>query len=417
MAPKRRTRARIEESESREDGEIRDNPTGMERMMQMFTQTLQHTQERFATMLQEQRGQGREPHNPRANQGDPWVEQMSRLGLQRFEGSSDPTVCKRWLKKIKSTFSTLNVPPADWVRLAVYHLDGEAEEWWEKAAELEFDGKPLMTISWSEFTTSFNKEYFPTEVSIVLQRQFWDLKQGNRTVEEYATEFRRLECFVPAFDSEEARADRFVMGLREGLRSRLILGDCSDLKTVTLRAIRVQQDFDAVQDRRGKSKPPTQAVPVNYRPPYSSGSSSSGKRRKLQSGQFQSGSSGTGSAGSSRGSVNIRTCYTCGQPGHIATQCAYRNQGMVPVQNQGPAMMQNQSSALMQNQGSMMMRNPRPTTVTCYNCGKAGHVQKQCPEPPKRAGNVPRNPGKGRIFSILSPDVGPSADDVIEGKP
>ena len=53
--------------------------------------------------------------------------------------------------------------------------------------------------------------------------------------------------------------------------------------------------------------------------------------------------------------------------------------------------------------------------VRCYNFGKLGHNQKTYLELSKPVGDVPRQPTRGRVFSIAAPDAG-SIRDVVEGK-
>lgn len=401
MAPRWRSRPASQTSGNQEEGIARSHPTEhipiqeeigttqhlteTERLAQLFTQNLQETRDQFAELLTAHQGRGETSAPHRALLGDPWVYQMERMGQLRFEGSDDPMRNRKWLKEIENTFETLCVPMTDWVRLAVYHLRGDADEWWRKTKELEFEGRPTSTIEWSRFTASFNKEYFPIGARLALQREFWELEQGSKSVEEYAAEFRKLEVFASSFDCEEARTDRFVSGLRDGLRSRIILGECKELRTVIMRAIRIEKDFAKIQDRKGKTRTFTKTPQAEYRPPYSSGSSGSDKKRKFQSGSYYRGSSGgNSSVGSDRGSVNMRTCYNCGRPGHLAPQCRFQGQ--------------------------------KPVTVRCYNCGKPGHMQRQCPEPPKKAGDASVPPSKGRVFTITTPDAGMSGGNVVEGK-
>ena len=53
--------------------------------------------------------------------------------------------------------------------------------------------------------------------------------------------------------------------------------------------------------------------------------------------------------------------------------------------------------------------------VVCYNCGKPGQIQRNCPNPPIRARDAPYQPTTRRMFTIAAPDVG-SLGDVVEGK-
>lgn len=167
---------------------IRVPTDGMERIVHMFQQTIQEQQELFRTTLSRAIPRG----DPvRTGRGDPWLEQLDRFGMERFEGGNDPVQCSNWVKRMKRALSAVKPPEEEWVRLATNYLRGKAEDWWEKTLDLEFGDKRLTEISWGQFVDVFNKQYFPEGVRLALELEFGRLTQGNRTVEDYASEFYR----------------------------------------------------------------------------------------------------------------------------------------------------------------------------------------------------------------------------------
>ena len=87
------------------------------------------------------------PPPPVIQQGrDPWLAQMKDSGLQRFDGRGDVLMGRRWMKKLRKTFSAIRVPETERVRLAIYHLEGEAEDWWDRANSMEFRGRDVDDI-------------------------------------------------------------------------------------------------------------------------------------------------------------------------------------------------------------------------------------------------------------------------------
>ena len=55
-----------------------------------------------------------------------------------------------------------------------------------------------------------------------MQTSFLELKQGDRSVEEYDLEFNMLARFSPAYvSSDELKVEQFVAGLRDGLKENV----------------------------------------------------------------------------------------------------------------------------------------------------------------------------------------------------
>ena len=165
---------------------------------------------------------------------------------------------------------------------------------------------------------------------------------------------------------------------------------CQTLSDVVDLAARFEDDYkqNLEGEPKGKGK---MLTPHSFSSgtPSSTSTESSGWKRKAGPASHgrrsfaKGGSAGFNQSRSSGSSWGEKTCFGCGQPGHIRAQCPHQ------VQSQN--------------------------TGVCYNCGKAGHLQKDCPEPSKKAGDAPRQPTKGRMFTISALDAGPS-EDVVEGK-
>ncbi|GKV35906.1 hypothetical protein SLEP1_g44108 [Rubroshorea leprosula] len=90
-------------------------------------------------------------------------------------------------------------------------LTGEALTWWESYLKLH-QGEPELS-TWDGFKKMFMQEYIPDSKRCELQREFVDLKQGSRTVEQY----KKFDCYLPFVGSqvgdEQGKADRFLWGL------------------------------------------------------------------------------------------------------------------------------------------------------------------------------------------------------------
>lgn len=355
--------------------EVRVPMSEVERIVHMFRQTIQEQQEVFSAAIGRTVVRG-EP--ARMGRGDPWLEQLDRFGVEKFEGSNDPILCSNWVKRMRRALIAVKPPEEEWVRLAINFLRGKAEDWWEKTMDLEFGEKRLTEIPWASFMEVFNKQYFPEGVRLALELEFGRLQQGERSVNEYAAEFYRLEEFGSKWNSEASRANRFVEGLRPRLKSVMLYGGCSELREVVLRAVRIEQDLQEGTQRNQKIREYPNPI-AEAKPNYSTGPNYVDKRRKTQPGSFRSNMTNNSSTGSANQSVQPRRCFNCNEVGHFAQQC--------------------------------MQGKP-----SCFNCGEAGHIQRNCPKPRKEAGEKPPMLSKGRVFSITTTEAGANPEDVIEGE-
>ena len=199
----------------------------------------------------------------------------------------------------------MDCTPVHKVWYDTHMLAVEADDWWlEMRARLEVADEE---ITWVVFCREFLRKYYPEDVRGKKEIEFLELKQGNKSVTEYAAKFIELAKFYPHFDGEGAEFSKCIK-FENGLRSEI-------KKAVGYQKIRVffdlvdscrifEEDNNAhhniVSDKRGKNK-------QNRGKPYDDGR---GKQR-VAHGQRTSG-----------GDAPARVvCFKCGQPGHKSNVC------------------------------------------------------------------------------------------------
>ena len=85
-----------------------------------------------------------------------------------------------------------------------------------------FYRREISSISWAEFVTAFNGQYFPKSIVQKKALEFATLAQREDSVWEYAKNFLKLDCFAPGIlTADKARADKFFWGLKPELKSRV----------------------------------------------------------------------------------------------------------------------------------------------------------------------------------------------------
>ena len=257
---------------------------------------------------------------------------------QTFDGSlEDPTKAELWLSSVETIFNYMRCPEEHRVQCAAFLLRDRGIIWWRTTMRML--GGDVRQITWDQFKDCFYTKFFSANLRDAKSQEFLELKQGHMTVEEYDQEFDMLSRFAPELvGNEQARADRFVKGLRDEIR-----GFVRALKPTTqAEALRLAVDMSIGKDEiRARS--------------FDKGSSSGQKRkveqrtvgipqRNLRLGDpfcsFQQSSGGAGDTTREKPLCNTcgkhhlgrclmgtRVCYKCKQEGHMADRCPLRSTG------------------------------------------------------------------------------------------
>lgn len=187
---------------------------------------------------------------PRANTSNRAMEvvrEFRKLNPPMFNGeNSDPLVADHWLSEIRKLFDVLNVTEdAVRVKLVACQLSGEANEWWKSVRATRKASREMArtagnvnepdveNMTWVEFETIFEDQYFPESFKDMLREQFERLEQGTMTVSEYAMKFQALSRFAPELVStEEKKCKRFIRGLDDSIQRFVMSGGHTNFAAV-----------------------------------------------------------------------------------------------------------------------------------------------------------------------------------------
>ncbi|XP_038902289.1 uncharacterized protein LOC120088923 [Benincasa hispida] len=126
----------------------------------------------------------------------------------------DPTIAENWITSIETIFRHMNIPEEQKVNCVTFMLRGDAKFLWE-STQRTIKG----SVTWQQFNQVFYNKYFPLTVRYQKEVEFLNLCQENMSMAEYEWKFERLSHFVPRLvDTEEKKVERFIWGLREGIR-------------------------------------------------------------------------------------------------------------------------------------------------------------------------------------------------------
>ncbi|XP_070005502.1 uncharacterized protein [Nicotiana sylvestris] len=150
--------------------------------------------------------------NRQSNSESSRVNEFLKLRPPVFYGSivdEDPML---WLEGVKKVLRVMKAFDDEAVELAAYQLRDVVGAWfemWEK--ERDEDDRPP---TWEEFDEAFMASFIPEEDREAKATEFEQLKQGNKSVQEYYMEFIRLGKHAPRMvKTKKAKIRRFVRGL------------------------------------------------------------------------------------------------------------------------------------------------------------------------------------------------------------
>ncbi|XP_024025887.1 uncharacterized protein LOC112092890 [Morus notabilis] len=188
----------------------------------------------------------------------------------------------------------MGVPDEYWVEFAVYKMEGLSNTWW-KQVKRRMD---VTGLTWEQFETLFNEQYFPQSYREEKALEFMSLLQGDMSVREYEAKFNDLSRFAPSLvESEPMRCLKFEKGLKNSVRRSLVALRIRNFRDLVATATRVEHDNLAYH----QSKEATGRVSISGRPSISGGPQRSGRRNRNQGqmvGEMASG--GSSSSGSDR---------------------------------------------------------------------------------------------------------------------
>jgi hypothetical protein len=153
------------------------------------------------------------PMNQTPNSGtghnlEPWRHDNSihtqalRLNFPRFDGGDS----SGWLYRAEQFFEYHQTQPTQQIRIASFHLEGEALLWyrWAMATNL--------MVAWPEFSKAFLTRFKPTKYDN--SAEALAKLQQTGSIQEYQTELERLATQVPSL-SEPFLISCFIGGLKE----------------------------------------------------------------------------------------------------------------------------------------------------------------------------------------------------------
>lgn len=115
-------------------------------------------------------------------------------------------------------------------RVATFSLKGKANIWWEAVKNIRCIHEKDLT--WSEFERLFKKKYLLERYFDDRVKEFYELKMGSMTNEEYTSRFLELLRYVPYLTEEKAKMQRSISGLSVAFKDRIEFDEPKSLEEI-----------------------------------------------------------------------------------------------------------------------------------------------------------------------------------------
>ncbi|XP_048128973.1 uncharacterized protein LOC125312930 [Rhodamnia argentea] len=158
----------------------------------------------------------------------------------------------RWIEKLKKALEVLGCTDEEKVTLAVYQLEGTADDWWKATGGGVFlEGTALNRTA---FTEAFNGKYSSETAQERKPIELQQLRRNQPTIDQYEAEFTKLSRYASRMvENPIDKAQRFRDGLRPNLRSQMIALNLRTYNKMYERGQMIKRDM---KDRAASSGSP-----------------------------------------------------------------------------------------------------------------------------------------------------------------
>jgi hypothetical protein len=121
--------------------------------------------------------------------------EMNKIKPPTFDGEHKKEEdVETWLLGMRKYFQLQNYSSHAEGRIAMYQLKGKASMWWDQLVQVQHIREK--DITWKEFKKYFEKKYLTKRYYDRKMKEFFELKLGSMTIDEYERKFLELLKYV-----------------------------------------------------------------------------------------------------------------------------------------------------------------------------------------------------------------------------
>jgi hypothetical protein len=155
--------------------------------------------------------------------------EMNKIKPPTFNGENKKYEDEEtWLLVMRKYFQLHNYSSHAKGRISIYQLKGKASMWWDQLVQVKHIKEK--NVTWREFKKYFEKKYLTKRYYDKKMKEFFELKLGSMTIDEYERRFLELLKYVSFIKDETVRIQRYLNGFPPFISDKIQYDDPKTLE-------------------------------------------------------------------------------------------------------------------------------------------------------------------------------------------
>jgi hypothetical protein len=157
--------------------------------------------------------------------------EMNKIKPPTFDGEHKKDEdAETWLLGMRKYFQLHNYSSHIEGRISIYQLKVKASMWWDQILQVQHIKEK--SVTWREFKKYFEKKYLTKRYYDKKMKEFFELKLGSMTIDEYEIRFLEMLKYVSFIKDETVKIQRYLSGLLAFIRGKIQYDDPKTLEEI-----------------------------------------------------------------------------------------------------------------------------------------------------------------------------------------
>jgi N-glycosylase/DNA lyase len=146
--------------------------------------------------------------------------EMNKIKPPTFDGEHKKDEdAETWLLGMRNYFQFHNYSSHAEGIISIYQLKGKESMWWDHLLQVKHIKEKRVT--WREFKKYFENKYLTKRYYDKKMKEFFELKLGSMTIDEYERRFLELLKYVSFIKDETIKIQRYLSGLSSFISDKI----------------------------------------------------------------------------------------------------------------------------------------------------------------------------------------------------